>query len=84
MHEVAESASRAFAHLVLATAGFSEVSNWGEFCMNRSSIEPPVVQLSYGLLRVFFVPELYVNIANQVVAQIVTNVHFFNFTILVF
>jgi len=84
MHEVAEPASRAFAHFILPATGFSEVGDWRKFGVNGQSIVPPVVQICHGFGSVFFLAELDVHVAHQMIAQIVADVHLLHFSVFVF
>lgn len=45
-------------HLVLTTAGFSEVCDGGELSMDGLSVEPPVIQVDHGFLGNLLVAEL--------------------------
>lgn len=84
VHEVAEAPPCTLAHLVLATASLPEVGDGREFGVDRATVEPAVVQVGDRLLRVLFIPELNVYVANKMVAHVVTNVHLLNLSILVF
>ena len=64
MHEVAESASRAFAHFILATTGFPEIGDRREFGVNRISVVPAIVQIRDCLRRVLFFAEFEIDIAD--------------------
>jgi len=83
MHEVAESTSGALAHLVLTTAGLSEVGDGRELSVDRGPTVPSIVQIRDGLGGIFFFPKLDIHIADQVVTQVVTNVHFLNLSIFI-
>lgn len=67
MHEVAETTSGAFSHFILAAAGFPEVSDWGELCVDGLAIEPAVVQVHNGFLCILLVTKLDIDIADEVV-----------------
>lgn len=84
MHEVAKSRSRALAHFVLTTASLSEVCYWRQFSVDRSAAEPAIVQVVHSPFRVFLSAKLDVNIAHQVIAEIVAYVHLLDLAILVF
>ena len=64
MHEVAEAASRAFAHLVLATAGFPEVGDGRQLAVDGETVVPTVVQIRHRLGCVFFLAEFDVHVAH--------------------
>jgi len=83
VHEVAEAPTRAFSHLVLATAGFAEVRDGRELAVDGQSVIPSVVKIGHRLGCVFFLTEFDVNVADQVIAQIVADVHFLHFSVLV-
>lgn len=83
VHEIAEAGANTFAHLVLTTTSFSEIGDWTELCVDGSSSEPPVVQLGHGFGRILLAAELYVDIAHQVIAQVIANVHLLDFAVLV-
>jgi len=83
VHKVAEPTSRAFTHLVLSTTRFSEVGDWRELSVNWSSSEPSVVQIPHGFVGILFPTELYVDVANQVIPEIVANVHLLDLPIFV-
>lgn len=83
MHEVAESGACALAHLVLATTRLPEVSHGREFRVDRSSAEPAVVQVLGRLVRVLLAPELDVDVAHEMVAQVVAHIHLLYLAVLV-
>lgn len=84
MHEIAEPRSSALTHLILSTTGLSEVSDRWQFGVNRPATEPSIVQVIYGLFCVLFSTEFYVDVANEVIAQVVADVHFLYLSVLVF
>ena len=65
----------------LTTASFSEVGDWTQLGVDGPSTEPAVVQVGHGLGGVLLGPELDVDVSHQVIAQVVANVHLFNFAI---
>ena len=65
----------------LTTTSFSEIGDWTELCVDGSSSEPPVVEFGHGFGRVLLTTELDVDVAHQVIAQVVANVHFLNFAV---
>lgn len=83
MHEVAESASRTFSHFVLAATGFAKIGNWRELAVDGQSVIPSVVQIRDRLCRVLLFAEFNVNVADQVIAQVVADVHLLHFAVLV-
>ncbi len=82
MHEVTKTASGAFPHLILATASLSEVRHWRQLGPDWLTVEPSIVQTVDRCLCILLTAVLHVDIANKMVSQIVTHVHFFNFSIL--
>lgn len=52
--------------------------------MDRSSCEPSIVQIIDRLFCILFVLEFDVNVSNQMISQVVTDVHLFNLAILFF
>ena len=81
VHKIAETTSVALAKLVLSTTGFSEIWNGAELSINWSSIEPSVIDFVAYFYGVVFVFHFYVYVANEMIAQIVANIHLFDFTI---
>lgn len=45
-------------HFILSATSFSEVCDWGQFCMNWASIEPTIVQFIYCFFCIFLISEL--------------------------
>jgi hypothetical protein len=84
MHEVAETRSSAFSHFVLTATSFSEVCDRRQFSIDWSSCKPSIVEIIDCTFGIFLIPELDINIADQMISQVVAYVHFFNFSILVF
>lgn len=82
VHEVAEAAPRTLSHFILAAAGFSEVSHRGQLSMDGLSVEPAVVQVNHGLLRVFFTAKLHVHVSDQVVSKVITDIHLLDLAVL--
>jgi len=82
VHEVAEAGAGAFPHLILAAAGLSEVSDRRQLCVDGSATKPPVVQLLNSTLCVLLAAKFDVDITNQMVSQIVADIHLLNFTVL--
>ena len=83
MHEVAKPRADALPHFVLAAARFPEVSDGRELGINGPSAEPAVVQVFDSTLCVLFSPKLDVDVAHQVVTQVVTHVHLFHLPVFV-
>ena len=83
VHEVAEARAGALSHLVLAAAGLPEVGDGGELGVDRPSAEPAVVELLDRLLRVLLLSELDVDVADEMVAEVVADVHLFDLSVLV-
>jgi hypothetical protein len=83
VHEVAESRSSALAHLVLSTTSLSEVGDGREFGVDWTSSKPPIVEFSSSTIGVFLATEFDVNIAHEVIAEVVADVHLLNLAIFV-
>lgn len=83
MHEIAEAGAGAFAHLVLSTASFAEVGDWRQLGVDRSATKPAIVEVAGCLFGVRLMTKLYVNIAHQMVAQVVAHVHLLDLAVLV-
>lgn len=84
VHEVAESTPRAFPHLILAAASFTEVGDRTQLSVDWSAAEPTIIQIVDGFFGVFLAAELDVHVADEMITQVVTYVHFFDLTIFVF
>lgn len=83
MHEITEPGPGAFAHLVLATTRLPEVSDWRQFGIHWPAPEPTIIEILGRLLCVLLPPEFDVNIADQVIAEVVAHVHLLDFAVLV-
>jgi hypothetical protein len=84
MHEIAEASSRAFSQFVLSAAGFSEVSNRRQFCVDWNMVEPAVVQVFHAICRVFFKTELDIHISDEMITEVITYVHLLDLAVFVF
>lgn len=82
MHEVAESTTRALAHLVLPTTRLAEVGHGRQLGVDRLLIVPAVVHCNHGLLRILLVLELDVDITHKMITEVVTHVHLFDLAVL--
>jgi len=82
MHEIAESAARAFSHLVLTATGFAKVGDRGELGVDRGPVVPTIVQIGDGFGRVFLFAKLDVNVTDQMIAEIIADVHLFHLAVL--
>jgi len=83
MHEIAETRSGALPSLILSATSFSEVSNGCQFCVDRSASKPTIVEVIASFQCIIFLLELDIDIANQMVTEVVTNIHFLNLTIFI-
>jgi len=83
MHEVAESSACALSHLVLAATGFAEIGDGRQLAINGQSVVPAVVQIRHCLGSVLFLSELHVHIADQMIAQVIADVHLLHFSVFV-
>jgi hypothetical protein len=73
MHEVAEAPSVTFSVFVLPTACFTEIRDWGEFCVQWSTSIPPVVQILDCGLRFRFPFKTGINVSDEVIANVITH-----------
>ena len=71
MHEIAETSPIALSVFVLSATSLAKVRDRGEFCVQRSTGVPPVVQVLNGSLRFCFPFETSVHVADQMVTHIV-------------
>lgn len=58
MHEITESGTSAFAHLVLTAASFTKIGYRRELGINGASAEPTIVQVFGSFFRIFFTTKL--------------------------
>ena len=75
VHKVAEAAAVAFVGFVLAAAGFAKVGDGAELGEEGAGVEPAVVEGVYGALCVFFPCVAGIDVADEMVADIVADVH---------
>ena len=73
MHEVAEAPSVTFSVFVLSTARFTEIRDWGEFCVQWSTGIPPVVQIFDCGLRFRFPFKTSVNVSDEMITNVITH-----------
>lgn len=50
--------------------------------MDGLAVEPAVVQVHHSFLGILLTPELHINIADEVIAQIITHVHLLHLAVL--
>lgn len=80
MHEIAVTASVAVIFFKLPARCFAKIRNGGKINNNWSAgIKPTLHGLQSGG-RLFFLPELDVNISNHVICKVITNIQVFNLT----
>jgi len=72
VHEVAKSSSITLSIFVLPTTRLAEIRDWGEFCIEWPSRIPPVVQVLNSSLRFCLPFEAGIDVADQMVTNIVT------------
>lgn len=70
VHEIAESGSRAFSHLVLTAAGFSEVRDGTELRVNWTTPEPTIVQIVYGTFGILFFTKLQMCLLDKIICNL--------------
>jgi len=83
MHKVAESRPGAFSSLVLPAASLAEIGDGGQLSIDRSSSKPSIVEVVDGLVGILLPLELDVDVADQVVSQIVAHIHLLNLSVFV-
>merc|ERR1740128_1006513 len=83
VHEVAEAGPGALPGLVLPAACLPEVSHRRQLGVNRSPAKPSVVEVVYPLLCVLLALELDVDVAYQMVSQVVTHIHLLDLSVFV-
>merc|ERR1712044_120964 len=69
--------------LILTATGFTKIGNWTQFSINRSTTKPSIVQFSNSTSSILFSAKFDVNVAHQMVTEIIANIHLFNFAVLV-
>lgn len=82
VHEVAEATSGTFPHLILPAAGLSEVGDGRQLGMHSLPVEPAVIEFGHSPLCILLPAELNVDVAHEVVSEVVTHIHFFNLSVL--
>lgn len=80
VHEVAEATTVAVAFLVLATFGFTEVSNGGVLGLNEFITVVSAIEGIHGALSLLLVPKFNVDVAYHMVTDIVSNHHLIDIT----
>lgn len=82
MHEVAETTAGTFPHLILPAARLPEVSDRRQLSVHSLPIEPAVIEFGHCPLCILLSPKLDIDIAHEVVPQVVAHIHLFNLPIL--
>merc|ERR1719206_26665 len=82
VHEIAETTTSAFPHLVLSAARLAEIGDRGQLRIDGLPVIPAVVDSNHGFLRIFLVLELDVDISNKMITKVVTHVHLFYLPVL--
>lgn len=82
MQEVAEATPRARGLVVVPTTGLAKVCDWRELNLKRSSVVVATVHGLQGIARHFFVLEPNIDMANEMVGNVVDDVQFQNAPIL--
>ena len=78
VHKIAETGSDTLPHFVLSATGFTEIRDRAKFGVNWTASEPSVIEIRNGPGSVLFFTKFDVNIADQVIAEVVAYVHFFD------
>lgn len=81
VHEVAKSTTCAFSHFILSTARLPEVCDGGKLCSDWLAIKPAIVEGLDSFLSIFLKSELDIDIAHQVISQVITDVHLLNLAV---
>ena len=84
MHEITEPSSCAFPHFILTAARLPEISDRRQLPIYGLPVEPPIVDVIYGLLCILLIPELHVHIPDQMISKVVAYVHLLNLTVFIF
>jgi len=79
MHEIAVAPSITLIHFILSAAGFSEISYRRELSYNWFASVESASQALHGLFRALFLVKFTINIAKQVVRDVIANVKLVNF-----
>ena len=58
VHEVTEPWTSTFTHLILTTAGFTEICYWWKFCINWTSSKPAIIELFRSTFGIFLTTKL--------------------------
>lgn len=82
MHEVAEATSGALSHFILAAASFPEVSDGRELCVDGLGVEPAIIQVHDCFLCILLTTKLNIDVADEVVAQVIAHVHLLHLSVL--
>ena len=68
---------------ILPATRLSEVRDWSELCVYRTPPEPAVVEVLDRLVRILLLLELDVDVADEVIAEVVAHVHLLDGPVLV-
>ena len=82
MDEVAESAAHTPFATIKTTTGLAEIGDWREFAVDRAPGIPARVEAIAGLLRIFFVLESNVYVADEMIIVVVADDNLLDQTIL--
>ena len=69
--------------MTLPAASFPEVGDRRELSINGPSSKPTVVQILHGLVSVLLLLKLHIDVADQMISQIIADIHFLNRTVFV-
>lgn len=83
VHKVAEARTDALAHFILAAASFPEIRNGAQLNVDGAPAEPALIQLLDGSSCILLPPKFDVDVSHEMVAEIIANVHLFDFSIFV-
>lgn len=79
MHIVAISSSFTAPINMLLTFGISKICYWRKYCIYFFTSKESAINFALCILGIIFVTVLYVNIARQMITQIINNNHILNF-----
>lgn len=78
VHEITKSAPGTGIHLILPTASLSEISYGRQFGIDGFAAEPAVIEILDGSLGVSLAFEPDVDVSNQMITKVITDIHLLN------
>ena len=83
MHKVTKARSRAFPSFILSTACLPKVRYRTKFSIDGSASKPAAIEVGHSLIRVRLVLKLAVDVAHEVIPEVVAHVRLLNPSVLV-